>query len=264
MNKKSANPDDLAGIRNKIGDLQKQINRVEQIANTVPRWQVFLRKFWEERNWSIPVTLVVLGGLGTGIWYAGSFILASSVQSSVTANTKDLQADVHRIDTDVQQTKLMIRVLQSQIASQKYLAVPSKDLKAHREEINQLKNNLEQVPSSAPGYWPAAFDVITLLSQASSGANPVGQAESIYDDISSNPVGLIRVNNGRVLLKNRISGVVFENSIVRFDPSVKLTNDLFINCIFVFPAVEQPPQPLQEIGRQLLTSDLSRITLNAT
>jgi len=58
--------------------------------------------------------------------------------------------------------------------------------------------------------------------------------------------------------------MIFRNSIIRFDRSVRLVNDVFINCIFILPTEENPPKVLQEIGKTLLTSDLSNVTLNAS
>ena len=72
------------------------------------------------------------------------------------------------------------------------------------------------------------------------------------------------VHEQNVLLKNLIQGVHFKNSVIHFDPSVKLVDDTFLNCVFILPPQENPPKSFQEIGRTLLTSDLSRVTLNAS
>jgi hypothetical protein len=85
------------------------------------------------------------------------------------------------------------------------------------------------------------------------------------DNVGSNPPGGFGpIKNGRVVLRNLVQGITFENSIVRFDPSVRLVNVTFINCAFIFPAVQEPSRPLQEIGQTLLASDLSRVTVNAS
>jgi hypothetical protein len=72
------------------------------------------------------------------------------------------------------------------------------------------------------------------------------------------------MENQRVVLKNHIEGLVYKNSIIRFESNVELVNDVFINCVFILPAQENPPKPLQEIGKTLLASDLARVTLNAS
>lgn len=85
------------------------------------------------------------------------------------------------------------------------------------------------------------------------------------DNVVSNPIGGIApVKNSRVVLKNLIQGVIFENSIVRFDPSVRLVNDLFINCFFILPVEANPRERVQDIGNKLLASDLQRVTLTSS
>src|ERR1700675_4856483 len=100
-------PNDLGGLRNKIADLQKDITDIQQ-AIAPSRWNKFLQKVWEERSWSIPVIVVLLGGLATTIVYLGGLILGSRVQSAVNTSNATMQADIHRIDQDTQQLKLMI------------------------------------------------------------------------------------------------------------------------------------------------------------
>ncbi|PYU46763.1 MAG: hypothetical protein DMG54_02325 [Acidobacteria bacterium] len=72
------------------------------------------------------------------------------------------------------------------------------------------------------------------------------------------------VREKNVLLKNLIEGIHFENSVIHFDASVRLVDDTFLNCVFILPPQENPPKSFQEIGRTLLTSDLSKVTLNAS
>ena len=72
------------------------------------------------------------------------------------------------------------------------------------------------------------------------------------------------IHDQRVVLKNLVQGVTFINSIVRFDPSVRLVNDTFINCVFILPAQEAPPKIFQEIGKTLLASDLAHVTISAS
>ena len=83
------------------------------------------------------------------VWYVFGLILDSHVRSGVALSDGPMQSDIRRIDGDVQQLELLLRVLQNQISAQKYLTVPPKDLKAHSEELRELKKNLE--PISKPG-----------------------------------------------------------------------------------------------------------------
>jgi hypothetical protein len=72
------------------------------------------------------------------------------------------------------------------------------------------------------------------------------------------------MNSQNVLLKNTIEGINFSNSVVHFDPSVRLINVGFANCVFIFPADASPPKPLRQIGEALLASDLSHVTISAS
>jgi len=223
--------------------------------------------FWEERNWSIPVALVLIGGVFGGAVYVAGLEIDKHIQSAVSAGVVPIQKDIQRIDGDTQQIKGMLSVLRAQVAVQKYSAVPPKDLKTHSEELKQLKTTVAQAPPSTPGFWPAAFQVIQLASQSSFADfdKIAAQHESVFDNVSSRPAGLMGVTTSqRVFLKNHVEGLIFKDSVIRFDPSVQLVNDLFINCVFLIPVQENPSKPLQEIGKTLLASDLSRVTLNAS
>jgi len=115
MNKKAPPNDPLAGIRTKIGELQDDIKRLDApgLSARIRTW------IWKERDWLIPVTLVVSSAIGTGIWYVGGLILDKHVQSAVTNANSPLQADIHRVDGDIQEVKATVKVLQAQIAADK-------------------------------------------------------------------------------------------------------------------------------------------------
>jgi hypothetical protein len=158
-------------------------------------------------------------------------------------------------------------LVQAQIVAQKYAAVPPKELKAHSEELKQLKTTVAQASPDTPGYWPIAFQVIQLASQSTFADwdKIKAQGETEYDDVSSKPPGAFGVmENQRAVLRNHVEGLTFKNSIIRFEPNVELVNDVFINCVFLLPVQDNPSKPLQEIGRTLLASDLSNVTLNAS
>ena len=264
MNKKNALADDpLAGIRKKIGELKDDINQVKGL---LPRPSI-LSWIWKERNWSIAAILVLATSIAGGVWYVSGLILDRHIVAAVAVSNSPIQADIRRIDGDVQQVKAMVGVLQTQIAAQRYSKIPPKELKAHKEELNQLKTTLAQLPPTSPGYWPVAFQIIELASQsnfAGIGNLPEGR-ESSYDNVKSSPPGGFGViSNRRAVLKNHVEGLIFKNCIIRFEPNVLLVNDVFVDCIFIFPTVQFPSQPLQKIATTLLASDLSRVTLNAS
>lgn len=159
-----------------------------------------------------------------------------------------------------------LKVLQAQIAVAKYSTATPQELKEHHYELASVKTTLASVPRNTPNFWPITFQVINLLSQATSNLTTQNeQKEIVLNDVSSNPPGLISpVMNQRVFLKNLVAGFTFTNSIVRFDSSVRLANDTFINCVFIFPPEASPLKNLQEIGSELLASDLTHVTVKGS
>jgi len=212
---------------------------------------------------TIIAIFVTMLGITAGAIYQ-SFAHVEKETQFRTQTTDTLNRTVERL-TSIEGT---LSLLQAQIAAQKYSTVRPKDLKNYRDELTGIKNNLVQAQPVGPAYWPTAFEIIRLLSQATSDIEVekvAEQREGIIDNVGSNPPGGFGpIRNGRVVLKNLVQGVTFINSIVRFDSTVRLANDVFINCVFIFPPGENPPKPLQEIGKTLLASDLSRVTLNAS
>jgi hypothetical protein len=206
---------------------------------------------------------VALLALAAGGWnYAFSRVGQEAAFQVHTTDTLNLTAArLTRIEGK-------LGILQAQNAATKYSTIPIKELRGHRDELASVKSNLASLPQDVPNFWPASFQIITLLSQANSQLETIGkQPLSVMSDVRYiNMPGLIgfAVRDNNVLLKNLVEGVTFTNSVVHFDPSVRLVNDTFINCVFVFPADENPPKSLQEIGKTLLASDLSKVTLNAS
>jgi hypothetical protein len=222
---------------------------------------------WKKFQGFLPVASVIgifialLALAGAGWNYAFSRV---GTETQFQTHTTDAISRIAEKLTSIEGT---LTLLQAQIVSQKYSAVPPKELKAHVEELKQVKTALARLPTTSPGYWPAAFQVIQLASQSNFADfdKIAAQGEASFDNVSSKPPGALSIQTGRrVFLKNHIEGLVFKDSIIRFDPSVELVNDVFINCVFLLPAQENPSKPLQEIGKTLLASDLAKVTLNAS
>ena len=185
----------------------------------------------------------------------------------IRSQTDPLASKLTTIDERTSQIEGELKILHGELIAQKYSAVFPKDLKLHRDELKQVKTALAELPlKTSPGYWTVSFQIITLFSKANFDVKKVAlEPESSLDNVASNPPGLIKVrDNARFVLRNLVQGITFKNSIIRFDPSVRLVNDVFIDCVFLFPVMEPPPKPLQEIGSELLASDLSKVTLNTS
>jgi hypothetical protein len=158
----------------------------------------------------------------------------------------------------------ILKVLQAQTTAAKFSAASPQELKSHRTELALAKSALASAPRNMPSFWPVSFQIIKLASQSTSGIEPSAAKEGVLDDVSGFKPPIISYPAGsRLLLKNQIADSVFENVVIRFDPSVRLVNVTFINCVFILPSDPNPPQNIQKIGETLLTSDLSRITLTS-
>lgn len=210
---------------------------------------------------TIGIALLALAGAGWN--YAFTKVEA---RATFEANTG---SRLTAIDGRLTAIESSLAVLQARLVSQKLANAPQSDLKIHREEINAVRASLASAKNEVAGFWPSSFEIITLLSKASSTeidfAKLENARESVFDNVGANRIGAISPVTGvRAVLKNDVHGMVFRNSIIRFDPSVKLSNDVFVDCIFIFPPEQNPTGPLQQIGRTLLASNLENVTLNAS
>jgi hypothetical protein len=205
---------------------------------------------WGIIGTNITIIFALLAMTLTAAYYAFSRV---SKEATFEANTAT------RLDT----IEATLKLIPGQIAAAKYSSVPLQELKKHRDELKEIKDNLATANRSTLGFWPVSFQIINLLSEATS--SPAIQKSNIVDNISGPPNSYL-FENVDVVLKNLIAGATFRNAIVRFDPSARLVNDTFINCVFIFPvSMTEPPKPLQDIaGRLLMASDLSKVSIGSS
>ena len=206
---------------------------------------------------------VIAMAVSLGIYVANTMGRESEFRGTTSQQLKTIEQRLSGLEST-------LNFLRAQTVAQKYSAIPVVELKKHQSELATARQTLSRIPPDTPNFWPASFQIITLLSQA--------QATRVVETVGLKPVetvdnghflripGIITlaVHDKNILLKNSISGVEFYDSVIHFDPSVKLTNVAFVNCVFIFPLEENPPKSLQQIGTTLLASDLSRVTLNAS
>jgi hypothetical protein len=232
-----------------------------------------LRTHLDPRGWKrlqtfLPLAAVIgifiaLLALAGGGWnYAFSRVESQTkFQTQTTDSLKTITDRLTRVEAAVS-------VQQAQLVTQKYVNVQPKDLKPHTDELKQVKASLAGTDHNAPGFWPASFQVITLLSQAGAASliDKLGkQRLSIMDNVrapSLAPLLGMLIDSQNVLLKNEISGMEFRNSIIHFDPSARLSNVTFNGCILIFPLEANPPKNLQAIGTALLKADIEHATIS--
>ena len=103
----------------------------------------------------------------------------------------------------------------------------------------------------ARGIKAKSFQIITLLSRAQAPKEMeslVKQPLTVFENVSFTNFPMVE-RRKNILLRKSVSG---------------LSNDLFVNCVFILPWQENPSKTLQQIGTTLLAADLSKVTLNAS
>lgn len=201
---------------------------------------------------SISLVIALLGITAGAIYYSVENV---KEETAFRTHTSD------RLD----QIEATLKLIPAQIAAAKYSSVPLQELKKHRDELKEIKDKLVTASRSTPGFWPTSFQVITLLSRATS---PVEAKHALVDltDVHGSGGELIKYPPGSVLkLHKVIENITFSDAIVYLEPNVILRDVTFINCTLILPELQIPPKPLEEIGNQLLSaSDLSHLTLTVT
>ena len=216
-------------------------------------------KTWIPLGTAVTIFLAMLALAGAGWNYAFTRVEKETRFETQTGLT------LGQIDKTLAGLQTSMALLQAQFANSQYSKLPTKQLTSHKEELQSIKATLAQAPKEAPNFWPISLQIIILLSQSMYQLETVGkQPLSEISNVVVRGFGRGGLVSGRnVLLKGTIEGWTFENSVVHFDPSIKLLNVQFKNCVFIFPAEPNPPKSLQEIGTALLASDLQTVKITA-
>ncbi|SRR6266478_846192 len=203
------------------------------------------------------VALLALAGAG---WNYGLTRMGqeAAFQAHTTDSLKLVADRLTRIEGN-------LGILQAQNTVTKYSTIPVKELKQHRDELVGVKKSLASLPQDTPNFWPTSFKIINLLSQAQAvsvletvGKKPIITIENVVAPPPPGPIVPPRLFiDENLLLKGVVANIIFHGSVIHFDASVQLSNDAFVNCVFIFPPDANPPKNLQQIGSQLLTADFS-------
>jgi hypothetical protein len=268
MPNRAPNPDQegLSAVWKAVHKLEKDFEefRGDFKEFTKPSWwSKVLSWVWKERNWSVVVLLGMASGIAAGTQHIAGLFLDQHIDQHIRSAIEPVQTNTQRIGEQANRIEGKLSVLQAQIVTLKYSSSPRGELKTHHDELKDVKNSLAAAPRDTPNFWPTTFQIITLLSRTTFDIEPSKKEEYILDTIVG--PGAFNVAPGaRILLKNSIENLTFRDAIVRFDPSVRLRNVTFINCVLILPVEQNPSKPIQEIGNTLLSSDLTNVTINAS
>lgn len=256
----------MATTKELLQGIEDRLNTIEQHLGIKPA--VKRMSLWTKAGeHKVVAGLIVAVILGAFSLIAGAFhsqvneYMDGRIHNQIMPITNQLIS----IDERTSRIEGEISILRIALAAQKYSAITPRDLKGHTDELKGLKNDLAQLKPNTPGFWPTSFQVITLLSKATSSAEPKHPLLDLTD-ISGSGKELFKYPPGSVLrLYKVIENITFKDAIVYLDSNVILRNVTFINCTLILPETQTLPKPLEEIGSQLLSaSDLSKITLNAS
>jgi hypothetical protein len=211
------------------------------------------------REWGIAGTIIMAFLALCGITFGAVYQSFAHVRDETEFRTKtadrltEIEARLTRVENSLQ-------LLPAQLTISKFASVSPKELRSHPDELVAIEKNLTKVSRDVPNFWPTSFQVITLLSQSTSYLARFEQEKSTVADVQ----GIVIQKIGHLLLAGLIRDSTIKYSVVEFDPSVRLVNVTFIDCVFVFPPSQNPPPSLQKVGSELLiASDLSKITIGA-
>lgn len=200
-----------------------------------------------------------------GVFVALLGLAGAGWKEALSNRASQAQFETHTNDR-LDQIEGTLKLLNAQIVAAKYANAPQQELKTHRDELTKIKTTLATARKNVPEYWPVAFQIIELTSKANSELQIPEGRPSIFDNFVSRPIGGMSPTVGQqVILRNKVEGMIFKDCVIHFDASARLTNDVFINCVFIFPAdTQEPSTPLQNIGQALLLANLSNVTITAS
>jgi hypothetical protein len=147
-------------------------------------------------------------------------------------------------------------------------AVSAANAKIPSEAVPALAQKFLQVPpESSSEYWPTVLRFVQLASLSvvsSKDVPPPGPTNVTIRNIqASGPVFGIIAHKIVELDGGSLTDERFENDRIIFtEHPVEMRNVTFVNCIFEMPEIANPGPYLQNAARQLMTSNLSSVTLN--
>jgi hypothetical protein len=245
-------------LQDALENLDVSIERPSRSAR-LSRW---LRK---NRGLTSFTALVFLIGIAAGSYLLGLKInkladlkIDTHIASAIEPAKKELQS----AESNTRRLEEKLVILQCKVLAQQIAAIPVSQLREHRDELRDARTQLAAVDADAPGFWPTTFQLITLLSRATSAVEIEKPKEIVISNVSDFPfAGEL---GERIVLVGEIKNTVFNDAVVRLDPEVHLQNVTFNDCVIIFPDTPKPSSSLRQIAAQLLSSNLLHATIRGS
>jgi hypothetical protein len=245
------------------------------------------------RHWGIlgavitaTVALVVFLANNTRTHYRDDGAHASeeiAFRTRTDANFNNLSAAIARLEADIRELRGPWRNRLSDLrdADKATFAKSLPDLRKVSEqspsevmasvtELDAIRNRLSQTPPTAPEYWPTVMQFLRFASASASAPSlPARLSRLTLRNIKfgGTPTGLPlnRIAGADLVLDGGdLFDAVIANSRVTFtNNAVNLRNVTFVNCVFVFPVSDTPPEQHKQATQQLLAaSDLRSVSMS--
>ncbi len=209
------------------------------------------------REWGIVGTniAIIVALLGLSLTAAGYAFSRVGKEAAFEART----------EAELKQIEAALKLIPIQVSASNLSSLPVNDLPTHKPELAKFRQTLTATDRNTPNFWPTSFQVINLLSKATSPVKVEHPSAIDLTDSTFGP-GAVDYPPGSVIsLHKHIYNSTFKDAVIYLDANVILQNVTFINCTIVLPAVEVPSAPLQQVGNQLLeASDFSHLVLTSS
>lgn len=258
-------PETLHEVSRTIRELQDALEQLE-LSIEKPSMSARVSGWLRQNRARTSITAVaVLFAIAASSYFLGLRIYRVSgvkLDSHIATAIEPVSNQIRGVQADSRRTEGMLIVLQTKVLVQQIASLPELQLREHREELRETRKLLANVSPETPGFWPATFQLINLLSRATSAVEGETPKEILVGDISGVPF------NGEfgqhIVLAGQFKNTVFNDVVVRLDPSVHLENVTFVDCVIIFPDDPKPAKSLRQIASEFLSSDLLHTTIRGS
>jgi hypothetical protein len=255
----------LDEVSRTIRELQDALDKLDVSIEKPSRSAQVSRWLRKNRGLTFLTALVFLIGIAAGSYFLGLKIykLAGvNIDTRIATAFEPARKELQSAEINTKQLQEQLVILQCKVLAQQISAIPVSQMRDHREELRNARTQIAAVDADTPGYWPTTFQLITLLSRATSAVEIEKPKEIVISNVSDFPfAGEL---GERIMLAGQIKNTVFTDAVVRLDPEVHLENVTFNNCVIIFPDTSKPSSSIRDIAAQLLSSNLPHATIHGS
>jgi hypothetical protein len=258
-------PETLLEVSRTIRELQYALENLDVYIEKPSRSRKFSQWLRKNRGLAVITALVLLTGIAAGSYYLGlkmNRLQGDKLDAHIATVFEPAKNELLSAEDNTKRLEAALVTLQCKVLAQQFAAIPVSQLPEHRQELRDARTQLAAVNPDTPGFWPTTFQLITLLSRATSAVEIEKPKEIEISNVSDFPfAGEL---GQRVVLAGEIKNTVFNDAVVRLDPEVHLDNVTFNGCVIIFPDTPKPSNSLREIAAQLLSSNLPHATIRGS